>query len=331
MSRMNSIRLSFFAFLLGPLAAGAWAQSVSIDLTPTIGDIGNPADSNGYGSVSYTYAMARTEVTNAQYVAFLNATAAADPYGLFDTFMTLDPNGGIVRSGASGSFNYTLKSADWGNRPVNYVSIWDGARFVNWLENGQGNGSTETGVYALNGVVTPNVSAIARASGASWVLPTVNEWYKAAYYDPTLGASGGYWLHAVRSNTLGNNTDFSAANGANYYDGDGVVNRPGGEGPGMIAVGSYANASSYYGTFDQAGNVWESVIAPGGVQIWGGSAQDPVFYQSSGGLSPWGASFADDDVGFRVARLVVIPEPATSTALCGVLGLGLALWRRRRM
>ena len=30
-----------------------------------------------------------------------------------------------------------------GNKPVNYVSFWDAARFANWLTNGQGSGGTE--------------------------------------------------------------------------------------------------------------------------------------------------------------------------------------------
>lgn len=40
------------------------------------------------------------------------------------------------------------------NRPVNYVSFWNGNRFANWLSNGQstgaqGAGTTETGTYTL--------------------------------------------------------------------------------------------------------------------------------------------------------------------------------------
>ena len=43
-------------------------------------------------------------------------------------------------------------AADWADRPVNYVSFWDAARFANWLHNGQptgaqGAGTTEDGAY----------------------------------------------------------------------------------------------------------------------------------------------------------------------------------------
>jgi hypothetical protein len=64
-------------------------------------------------------------------------------------------------------------------------------RFVNWLENGQptgaqGPGSTDDGVYkiidGLSEVRNPN---------ARFFIPTENEWYKAAYYDPSSSVSRG--------------------------------------------------------------------------------------------------------------------------------------------
>ena len=42
--------------------------------------------------------------------------------------------------------------AGYANRPVDYVSFWDAARFTNWLHNGQGlGGDTENGAYTLGG------------------------------------------------------------------------------------------------------------------------------------------------------------------------------------
>ena len=46
----------------------------------------------------------------------------------------------IQRSGSSGSYTYSV-AADWANRPVNYVSWGDAARFANWLHNGQPTGA----------------------------------------------------------------------------------------------------------------------------------------------------------------------------------------------
>lgn len=61
-----------------------------------------------------------------------------------------------------------------GNRPISYMSWFDAARFTNWLGNGQGSGSTETGAYTLSGatsgIFTKNV-------GATVWIPSEDEWY----------------------------------------------------------------------------------------------------------------------------------------------------------
>src|SRR6185295_10609368 len=89
-----------------------------------------------------------TEVTNDQYAEFLNAKAKSDPLALYDTNMDSNVRGGITRSGVNGSFTYTTK-ANMCHKPVNFVSWYDSIRFANWLNNGQGNGDTETDSYAL--------------------------------------------------------------------------------------------------------------------------------------------------------------------------------------
>lgn len=165
---------------------------------------------------------------------------------------------GITRSGASGSYNYTVVGS--GNRPITYVSWFDAARFTNWLHNGQGSGSTETGAYTLSGatsgIFTKNV-------GATVWIPSENEWYKAAYDDPNKGGAGvgGYWAQATQSNTITSNT-VGAAGAANYYDGaDYAVTQSGSYSSSqnyLMDVGVYGlNSDSAYGTNDQAGNVWE--------------------------------------------------------------------------
>ena len=46
----------------------------------------------------------------------------------------------IVQIGSLPNFSYSV-AADWANRPVNWVSFWDAARFANWLNNGQPTGT----------------------------------------------------------------------------------------------------------------------------------------------------------------------------------------------
>ena len=84
----------------------------------------------------------------------------------------------ITRSGSDGSYSYAVNSG-FGPNPVNHVSFFDAMRFVNWLQNGQGSGGTETGVYTISDGISET-----RNPSASFWLPSENEWYKAAYYDP---------------------------------------------------------------------------------------------------------------------------------------------------
>ena len=158
-----------------------------------VGDAGNAPDITGspnpVGAVAYNYRISKHEVTNDQYVQFLNKVAKSDRNGLFDVNMD------ITQSGTAGSFSY-LADLGFETHPVSYVSFLDAMRFVNWLENGQGPAGTETGVYSIS-----DGTAEVRATGAKYFIPSEDEWYKAAYFDPTLAISGGYWDFPTRSNT----------------------------------------------------------------------------------------------------------------------------------
>ena len=95
-----------------------------------------------------------------------------------------------AEAASAAAIAYTAKP-NMGDKPVNFVSWYDAIRFANWLNNGQGDGDTETGAYTLlGGTPTPsNGSSITRNPGATWFLPSEDEWYKAAYYQPA--AQGG--------------------------------------------------------------------------------------------------------------------------------------------
>ena len=58
--------------------------------------------------MAYDYWISKYEVTNAQYAELLNAKAASDPLGLYNTIMDGDATfGGITQSGVSGSYTYS--------------------------------------------------------------------------------------------------------------------------------------------------------------------------------------------------------------------------------
>ena len=321
------------AFLAGiALSTPAFAV-VSIDYV-TVGNAVNAADAatgSLYGAVGYEYQIGKYEVTNAQYTEFLNTAdpSGANANGIYNGNMGSDIRGGITfTSGAASGAKYTIRTS-MGNKPVNFVSWYDAARFTNWMHNGQGSGSTETGAYTLTG----STGLIPKNVGATVWLPSENEWYKAAYYDPTLNSNaGGYWAHATQSNTAptvaaANATgDISnpGANVANYGRGADWNSQNGN----VTTVGSAgALAESYFGTADQAGNVWEwndAVLGSSRVLRGGSWNTNSVFLPASYRYvnSP---TFEANYVGFRVAS---VPEP--SALLLVMLSTGALLIRRRR-
>ena len=311
------------------------ASAVTMAWTP-IGDPGNAADTRvmndgttGYGSVPDTYSIGTYEVTNAQYAEFLNAKAPTDSLGLYNPYMG-NPgpgpsgNGGITRSGSPGSYIYSA-IAERGDMPVNWVSWYDAARFANWMNNGQGSGDTETGAYTLlGGTATPsNADTVARNAGATILLPSENEWYKAAYFAPSTAS---YFEYPTASNTETICTmPTAAANSANC---DNATENTTDD---LTNVGSYTGSPSSYGTFDQGGNVWEwnEFIFVSADQSYRGVRGGGWVYGSHASYLAAsnryvGVPDEQYDMGFRVA---MIPEPGTG--LLVIAGLfGLAGWRR---
>jgi formylglycine-generating enzyme required for sulfatase activity len=278
--------------------------------------------------VAYDYGIGKYEVTISQYTTFLNAVADTDSYNLYNSNMGTALNiAGITRSGSSGTYNYTQVSGS-GNRPISYVSWFDAARFSNWLHNGATNGGdTEFGAYTLNGATSGVISA---NEGALFRLPSEDEWYKAAYYDPTLGGTGGYTLHANGSDTMTSNSPGDSGS-ANYDDGDYSVTQSASFSPSqnyLTDVGAFTNTENYYGTFDQGGNLWEwndaIVFSNRGFRggYWDGSGLN---LRSSIRLNST-PSLVSSSVGFRVAS---IPEPSTLILTMILLGTSLLIKRRK--
>jgi len=318
-ARLLSPFLTSFALLL---AAPAFA--VTIDWV-TVGDPGNPADTAtncfaaNCGSVAEVYRISKTEVTNAQYAEFLNLKAASDPLGLYNTSMGSNAQGGITRSGSSGSFSYAVKLG-FADKPVNYVSFYDSLRFTNWLNNGQGSADTDTGAYTITAQGITN-NTITRNAGANIFLPSENEWYKAAYYNPA--AQSFFDFPAGTDVTTVCAAPGATANTANCLGGIG----------GVTNVGAFAGSASPNGTFDQGGNVWEwneQIVSGSGRGLRGGTWNGPASRLAASDPGDIvGASLEASSVGFRVASLV--PEPGTSLlVMIGLAGLAARQERRKR-
>lgn len=152
------------------------------------GEVYAPTGIADLGTVPYLYRISKYEVTNNQYVSFLNAVAVSDPYGLYDTNMESSDIGGIDRSGTDGSYSYETKIG-MGDMPVAFVDYLSSIRFVNWLHNGTPTdpedvttSTTEDGAYTIT--ATQNQYLIERNTYTHYSLPTLNEWHKAAYYEP---------------------------------------------------------------------------------------------------------------------------------------------------
>jgi len=273
-------------------------------------DAGNADQVSVYGAVPYEYQIGKYEVTLAQYAAFLNAVAATDAFGLYNASMATDLNiAGITQSGSAPNFTYTVIGS--GNRPVTYVSWFDAARFCNWLHNGRPTGlqtaaTTENGAYPLAGLTSDGLT-ISRNLGANYWIPSQDEWYKAAYHQPSgeSGDSDNYWLYPTKSNAVPGNTIGVAppSNHANFFTTGYSVTQSGSYSDlqnYLTAAGSYPGSAGFYGTFDQGGNVWE----------W----NDAVINGFARGLR--GGSFFDEELSLRSSFSVVIP-PAFENHIIG--------------
>jgi len=219
------------------------------------------------------------------------------------------------------------------------------------MANGQPSGAqdsttTENGAYNVNGATSGNVPAKNvtnpnTSAAPTFFIPNENEWYKAAYYSPTLNSgSGGYYAYATQSNTAPGNQIGGGANQANYAPGDVFSvtqsdDQDGGQNY-LTDVGAFSGSGSFYGTFDQSGNVyqWNDLDGTSGSSRglrgggWDSWSELDLSSVSRGWTDPSDESIR---IGFRLASPVAVPEPSTWVmGLAGIACGGWQMWRRRR-
>ncbi|MEI8213599.1 MAG: SUMF1/EgtB/PvdO family nonheme iron enzyme [Planctomycetota bacterium] len=334
---LNPVRATLAFLLLGILQAtsqagtatfGSGANTFTMDFT-TIGNPGNAADTAGdpnpAGSVGYTYQIGTYDVSRDMITKYNSAfgTANSLEVSLWD----------MTNLGGNGA-----------SKPATGVSWHEAARFVNWLNTSTGNHAAykfTTG--GVNDEIAKWDSSDAgydasnpyRNSLATYVLPSDNEWYKAAYYDPNKnGGAGGYWTYTTGSDSVptavaSGTTANTAVYGQSFNQGPAEVGQSGG--------------LSAYGVMGLGGNVWQ----------WQESSPDEDLTDSQSGHSGQvrgGWWFASADrlsssvrlntlpqqesryYGLRVVSLdspaSVVPEPSMMV-IGSILGIGGLIAKRR--
>jgi formylglycine-generating enzyme required for sulfatase activity len=317
------------AFAVASVASSVLGVPMDMVVIGNPGNAGNPSSSpSGMGAVAEVFRMATKETSNSQYVQFLNSVDpfGSNPNGIYNPNMSSNALGGILfdSSAANGS-KYSVKSgtragvpeATYANMPVNFVTWFSAARFVNWLENGMQSNPLmmEMGTYDLANATSGPIAA--RNPGATYFLPSADEWYKAAFFD-----GSAYTTYQTNSNTAPTaSLNIALTNVGNF---SGIAGGP-------IDVGAYVNTESAYGLYDMLGNINEMTD----------TASNSQFRAMGGGFNgivdPWNATatpifqnstVSNQNFGFRVAA---VPEPSTYALLAAsAAGLGGVSWVKRR-
>lgn len=273
---------------------GSGSQTFEMEFVD-VGQPGNPADDTGWGWVPESFRMGKFEVSESM------ISVANDLGGLGLTGSSRGPN-----------------------KPVTDLNWFECATFVNWLNTSTGNAPAYKfvgGVFEFWQPGEPgyNPTNTSRNSLAKYFLPTDDEWYKAAFYDP---ASGKYFDYPTGSDTA------PIPTAAGVVEGTAVYAQPFNGVPADIMT---AGGLSPYGTMAQGGNVneWdERVFFVSARGIRGGhwaSLAPSLSFAVRFSDGPFGES---PSVGFRVAS---VPEPSTAAmaVLAGVVFAAMAASRRR--
>ena len=178
------------------------------------------------GAVKYRYGLGHLEVTVTQWVAFLNRVdpAGRNRHRLYsaDESSSAWPRYGQIdfAAGAPRGRHYSVASPEWADKPYGFANFLRSARFVNSLYNGRLlskqaesdagfryvtyrvrlSRKTERGMYDMR------KRAATRSHKSGFVVPSQDEWIKAAYYDASGGGQFSYWKYPTNPGVFGDGT-----------------------------------------------------------------------------------------------------------------------------
>lgn len=228
-----------------------------------IGDPNNVAYHNqwggvvdGRGSVPYEYRIGRYEVTTAQWMEFVNTfSTQSDDMRHFG----IPFSWGAIADGEYNGPGTRWKINPWmpdaASHPVHGIDWRIAARFCNWLHNGKSSdlstiedGAYDAGTFSLNGDGTFNDQAT-RHPGARFWIPSLDEWAKAAHYDPNYDGPGrgGWWIYPGGSDDalVPGHPGEGDTSATLYLEGE------------HIPLGAYGHVASPWGLLDLSGGTME--------------------------------------------------------------------------
>lgn len=175
------------------------------------------------GGVDHRYAIGRLEVTVGQWVAFLNTVdpSGRDRHHLYDPTESSSawPKYGQIdmSSRAARGRHYSVAYPAWADKPYGFANFLRAARFANSLDNGRviSRRTVRAGSFAVTirrvrlspqterGMYDMRRPKTTRTKRAGFVIPSQDEWTKAAYYDPSGGGTMSYWKYPTNAGTFG--------------------------------------------------------------------------------------------------------------------------------
>ena len=181
------------------------------------------------GGVSYQYGIGELEITVKQWVAFLNTVdpAGSDPHDLYEGVESSSawPKYGQINesSKARRGHHYSVGYPQWADKPYGFANFLQAARFVNSLYNGRllsktsgANGAIKYVSYRVRlakqsgrgmyDLARNKRSGATRSHKKGFVVPSQDEWMKAAYFDPSGGGTYSYWKYPTNAGVFGDDT-----------------------------------------------------------------------------------------------------------------------------